>query len=105
MSEAEVLNNMIAGLMRLQPGVMYWRNNTGAVKVDDRFIRFSLPGAPDILGCANGRAFGVECKSSTGRQSATQQQWQKRWEAAGGKYFLVSNDADIAIVVRKIEAL
>lgn len=44
-------------------GAMSWPNNTGAVKVGDRFIRYGHPGSHDILGVLpGGTALGVEAK-------------------------------------------
>lgn len=31
-------------------GIVVWRNNTGALPVENRFVRFGLPGSPDIIG-------------------------------------------------------
>lgn len=62
--------------LNLQPGTMAWRNNVGAVKTGNRFVRFGFPGLPDIIGwCRHEIADGIyaavfvaiEVKSASGR--------------------------------------
>lgn len=101
-AEAKILDDMMAALMRLQPDIMYWRNNTGAFKADDRFVRFGQPGSPDILGCYKGVAIGIECKSTIGKQSGSQKMWQSRWERAGGLYFMARNQETIEAVINSL---
>lgn len=74
------------------PNSFFWRQNTGAIKVEDRFIRFGLKGAPDIQGMINGRFIGVEAKRTrNGKQSVDQRRWHVRCEASGGVYILANN--------------
>lgn len=96
LTEAQVQKHILQLLSAY--GIFHWRNNTGAVKSTykgkDRFVRFGEPGMPDIwvlrpARTGNSRLIGVEVKSPTGRQSAAQQDFQKRLEAAGGIYLLV----------------
>ncbi len=43
--------------------VYVWRNNTGAAKFDDRWVKFGHSGASDILGLAKGGRFlAIEVK-------------------------------------------
>lgn len=45
-------------------GIMAWRNNTGALKVDGRLVRFGHAGSSDILGILPwGRFLAVEVKA------------------------------------------
>jgi hypothetical protein len=42
-----------------------WRINSGAIKIQDRYIRFSVPGISDIVGVLpDGRFLAVETKSA-----------------------------------------
>jgi len=42
-----------------------WRINSGAVKIQNRYIRFSVPGIADIIGVLpDGRLLAVETKSA-----------------------------------------
>ena len=48
-------------------GLFCFRNNTGAVKVGRRFIRFGYVGSSDIIGITkDGRFLAVECKREKG---------------------------------------
>lgn len=41
----------------------FWRNNTGALNIEKRFIRFGLKGSSDIIGILpDGRFFACEVK-------------------------------------------
>ena len=96
MPEAQVLHDVMSALMRYQPEIMYWRNNTGAYKKGNHFIKYGQPGSPDIMGCYKGQAFGIECKYNKGKQRDTQVLWQRRWEECGGLYFIVYDKSQIA---------
>ena len=72
-----------------------FRMNTGAVKDGNRFIRYGLPGQPDIFLILNGRFIGVEVKTKTGRQSEAQKNWQRNCERAGGIYILARSVDDV----------
>ena len=104
-AEAVIQDATMAILMKFQPDLMYWRNNTGAVKVDNRFVRFGQKGAPDILGCYKGKAIGIECKSSTGKQKPDQFVWAERWRRAGGIYILVNSQNDIDYLEERLRNL
>lgn len=95
-SEARVVADVLIAVSAL-PGCMVWRNNTGVGQAGNRVVRFSVPGAPDILGAFRGRALGIECKRpGGGRQSPEQLRFQRAFEAAGGLYLLVRS-ADEAL--------
>jgi VRR-NUC domain len=52
-------------------GVMAWKAGTGAVRAEykgrSRFVRFGVPGQPDILGVLpGGRALAIEVKTAKG---------------------------------------
>ena len=103
--------------------ILAYRMNTGAVKLDDRFMRFGVPGMADILAfpmqmpvsgmvCEFGkspifkRAFvhdrfvvWIEVKTAIGRQSPLQKSFQTQVEAAGHRYILArSLDAVIEAI-------
>lgn len=67
-----------------------WRNNSGAVKTGDRFIRFGAVGSPDIMGILPyGRLLCVECKIGRNKLSRSQQEWLERAKEAGAKTCVV----------------
>lgn len=69
--------------------VFHWRTNTGAFKTGERFIRFGVPGVPDILACVKGQMLGIEVKGPSGEQSQAQKEFQTALEQAGGRYLLI----------------
>lgn len=86
----QITAELLIRLPRELPNVWAWRNNTGAVKIDKRFIRFGLPGAPDVLLVGpGGRLLGLEIKGPGDKQSIAQESWCARLRAAGGVYILV----------------
>jgi len=66
--------------------IFHWRNNTGAIKVRQRFIRFGYPGSSDWLGiCPDGRFLAVECKApKNGRLSEKQKNFLECIARYGG---------------------
>lgn len=95
-SETEIMRAVLVAVTAL-PETMAWRNNTG-VGVSQRgaVIRFSVPGAPDILGVRRGRGFGIEVKTPAGRLSQQQAHFRAAWERAGGLY-IVARSVDDAL--------
>ena len=70
------------------------RMNTGAMKIDKRFLRFGIPGMADILAfwpVYDGRGFipvWIEVKSDIGRQSALQKSFEVDVVQRGHCYIL-----------------
>ncbi len=72
------------------------RQNSGAAKVGNRFIRFGWPGCPDVLGQLNdGRLLGVEVKAKTGRLRPEQAIFLERIRGAGGVGFVARDCRDV----------
>lgn len=79
-------------------GVLAFRMNTAAMKIDNRFIRFGVPGFSDLLVVVtvSGLFKGFRCswtvplfaevKSATGRQSAEQRSFERQVKDAGAEY-------------------
>lgn len=78
-------------------GYFVWRNNTGAVKIGKRFIRYGTPGSSDILGILpDGRFLAVECKREKGgRLSELQKAFLTAIQINGG----------VSIVARSVDEL
>lgn len=95
MLEDEVLRGCLEYL-RIH-GVFAWRNNTGAIKIGKRFIRYGTPGSSDILGIMpDGRFLAVECKREKGgRLSELQKAFLTAIKINGG----------VSIVARSVEEL
>lgn len=94
--EAAALAEVLKAL-RAHPAVAWCeRQNSGAAKVGNRFIRFGWPGCPDVLGqMKDGRLLGVEVKSRTGRPSPEQSVFLERIRAAGGVAFVARDCRDV----------
>lgn len=59
-----------------------------------------LKGTPDFLAFPNsGRGCAIEMKDDEGTQDKDQEHFQRRWEQAGGRYFLVCTLADFKNIV------
>lgn len=91
--ESDVLK-IVLRFMRIHPAVDWCeRMNTGATKIENRFIRYGFPGLSDIIGqLRDGRMIVVETKSARGRVTPDQAAFLARVGKKG-----------IAIVARSLE--
>lgn len=72
------------------------RMNSGAARIDARFVRFAWPGCPDVLGqLRDGRLLGVEVKGPTGKLLPEQAVFLERIRAAGGVGFVARDCRDV----------
>ena len=72
------------------------RQNSGAARVGNRFIRFGWPGCPDVLGqLKDGRLLGVEVKAKAGRLRPEQAVFLDRIRCAGGVAFVARDCRDV----------
>lgn len=94
--EAETQAEILAAYAN-HPRVVLWRQNTGALAIGKRFVRFGLPGQADISGliAPTGRALFIEVKSDRGRQSPQQVTFQRFVEKHGGLYVLARSLSDV----------
>lgn len=81
--ESEVLASCLELLAALR--IPHWRNNTGGLKIEGRYVAFGVKGAPDVLGILppSGRLLCCETKSRTGKVTKDQAAWLERAEEAG----------------------
>lgn len=80
--------------------IFHYRNNSGAFKRDDgHFYRFGAVGSPDIVCVVDGQYVGIEVKTSAGKQSEHQKEFQHRLEDAGGRYILARSIDDVMNVL------
>lgn len=79
--------------------LFHWRQNSGAMPIGTgagrRFVSFGTAGAPDIFVVKDGQIHGIEVKTAVGRQNDNQKEFQRGFEAAGGKYHLVRTLAEV----------
>ena len=83
-------------MMEERHNIYWFRSSSGAVRTStNRYFKAGRPGCPDISLIFNGKYYGLELKSDTGRQSQAQQYAQEAIEAAGGTYVIVRELADV----------
>ena len=94
--EAAALVEVLKAL-RTHPAVAWCeRMNSGAAKVEGRFIRFGFKGCPDVLGqMRDGRLLGVEVKAQAGRLRPEQALFLERIRCAGGVAFVARDCRDV----------
>lgn len=91
--EAKVKSRVVAELKRLR--AYYFYPVTGG---------YGASGVPDIVGCYNGRFFGIECKAGTNTPTALQNANLERITETGG-IALVVNENNVADVPRALQEM
>jgi len=72
------------------------RQNTGAMRIGKRFIRFGWPGCSDLIGqMQDGRFLAVEVKAPAGKPTAEQTAFLSQINSNGGVGFVARNCADV----------
>lgn len=72
------------------------RMNSGAAKIDNRFVRFGWTGCPDVIGqLRDGRFIGVEVKAAKGKLRPEQAIFLDRIRRAGGVAFMARDCRDV----------
>lgn len=116
--EREIVRAILAAL-RSVPGVVAWRNNTGAVTVpahgarQRRFVRFGEPGMSDIIGWKTWRPsrdvlvrpqlavfLALEVKRPGASATQAQVEFLRRVRAGGGIAAVVTSVDDALAAVR-----
>ncbi len=94
--EAAALVEVLQAL-RAHPAVAWCeRQNSGAARIGNRFIRFGFAGCPDVLGqLRDGRMLGVEVKALKGKLRPEQSIVLERINGAGGVAFMARNCLDV----------
>ena len=85
--EKEVQKSILEYLVMKK--IFHYRNNTGvSFTKEGGMYRYGAVGSPDIICVIKGQYIGIECKSSFGKQSDGQIEFQKKLEEVGGRYIL-----------------
>lgn len=88
----------VVAYLAFRPDCGCWRNNTGAARFGNAYVKFSIEGAADIL-CVQaptGRLVGIETKREIGGiLSDAQRWWGEMLEAHGGKYIVARSIEDV----------
>lgn len=104
MTETALVRSILRTLQ--MKGVWSWRVNSGMQRATyhgkDRFIKLAPAGSPDILGViGDGRLFGLEVKTETGRVLATQQRWHDKAARHGVRVAVVRSVGEAVRVVEE----
>jgi hypothetical protein len=75
--------------------VFFYRQNTGGAKFGNYYVKFGIPGAPDIVAVIKGHFFGIEVKDVKGKQSEKQIEFMNKLRYAGGTYILARSLDDV----------
>lgn len=75
--------------------VFFYRQNTGGAKFGNYYVKFGIPGAPDIVAVIKGHFFGIEVKDAKSKQSEKQIQFMNKLRYAGGTYILARSLDDV----------
>ncbi len=95
MTEKQIQNEILRTFGTL-PGLRLWRANVGVARIDNRVVRFGVPGQADLTGILpDGRRLEIEVKSSDGRQTREQIAYQTMIERYHGVYILARSVADV----------
>ena len=82
--------------MENQGKLIYIKNNSGAMKTQDRFIRFGKKGSPDFfIFLPAGQVIHMEVKNDKGKQNDNQIEYQKKVETLGHFYAIVRSIDDV----------
>ena len=94
--EAMALIEVLKAL-RAHPAVAWVeRQNTGAVRMGNRFVKFGWPGCSDVLGqLRDGRFLAVEVKAQSGKLRPEQAVFLDRIAGAGGVSFVARDCRDV----------
>lgn len=82
--------------------IFCFRNNTGAIKIGRRFIRFGYAGSSDIIGILpDGRFLAVECKREKGGVvSPVQKMFLKEIQDNNGVACVVHSAKELAEILK-----
>ena len=84
---------------------MFWRNNTGMIKLDKRHIRFGQVGSPDLMAVKNGKFYAIEVKSPTGKLSEFQKSWLSEAEDNGARCIVAHSIEEFIAKLHEFEVV
>ena len=84
--------------------LVYIKNNSGATKVENSFIRFGKSGSADFLVFLNGgHTLHMEVKTAKGKQTQNQIDYQERVESLGHTYRVVRSVKEAFIELSELD--
>ena len=105
-SEADLHRAIVAMLaVEMLPGVVFFHPANGEQRSKAAAGRLKgmgvVPGIPDLILIADGRAYGLEIKTDKGTLSPSQKQMAERFRRAGSEYELVRSVLAARDVLRR----
>lgn len=99
--ESDVMKELVHYLSTRR--VFFWRNNSGAYKDEERFVRYGFKGSPDFLavfpgdknGQGKGRLWCIEAKKPGGKLSDSQLGFLARAKEAGAVITVAESSFDV----------
>lgn len=89
----ELHQKILHECLKASAGLKYlriWKQNTGAMKIGERYISFGLKGSADLSGILlDGTRLEVEVKSGAAKQNDAQVNFEKMIETFNGVYMVV----------------
>jgi len=76
----------------------FWRQNNNPIYSQGRMFampKYSMHGVPDIILIKDGFFIGLEIKTSTGKQSEHQKEFQRKCKENGAEYYVIKSLEDI----------
>lgn len=89
MKEADIVK-AIMKYLKAVPGCFCWKEHGGM---------YGTAGIPDIIACINGRFFGFEVKTESGKPTKLQELTIRKILAAGGTALVVRSVEEVKTVV------
>jgi len=89
-------------LMENMGQLVFVKQNSGATKIGDRFIRYGKAGAPDFMVyLSGGVCVHLEVKNEKGKQNPNQLEYQAKVEKLGHRYCLVRSVDEVEILIKQ----
>lgn len=89
MAEADIVRS-IQRYLKTVPRCFFWKEHGGM---------YGTAGIPDIIACINGRFFGFEVKTATGKATGLQDAAIRKINEAGGTAVVVRSVAEVKTVL------
>ena len=89
MAEADIVRS-IQRYLKTVPRCFFWKEHGGM---------YGTAGIPDIIACINGRFFGFEVKTATGKTTGLQDAAIRKINEAGGTAVIVRSVAEVKTVL------
>ena len=84
--------------------LVYIKNNSGAMKAENSFVRFGKSGSPDFLVFLDGgHTLHLEVKTEKGKQTQNQADYQQRVEKLGHVYRIVRSVKEAYISLAELD--